>query len=225
MYNKSHCLPFGTSTFTCRQPLDLIYTDVRGPIPITSLDDYRYYVIFVNYFTKCIWFYPFKLKYDMLTIFPNFKLMMEKYFHLPIVTIYSDGGDEYEVLKQTFLTLEVQHLISPPHTPQLISTVEHHHCYIVEIGLTLLHQASLPLSLCLSNNSLPHLSLARPTPILQCLSPFEKLFSQSPNYLKLRVFGCLYYPYLCPYTKHKLEPCSTLCVSRLPHHSQLLSVF
>lgn len=43
-------------------------------------------------------------------------------------------------------------------------------------------------------------------------SPYQKLFAASPNYLKLRVYGCLCFPWLRPYTNHKLEDCSTPCV-------------
>lgn len=139
--------------------------------------------------------------------------MLEKYFHLPIVIVYSDGEGEYEAFKQTFLILKVQHLVSPPHIPQLINTVECRHCHIVEIGLILLHRASLLLSLWTFAFQITTYLINRlPLPILQFLSPFEKLFSQSPNYLKLHVFGCLCYSYLHPYTKHKLEPSSRPCV-------------
>ena len=51
-----------------------------------------------------------------------------------------------------------------------------------------------------------------PTPILGHQSPFEKLFKKRPNYTKLRVFGCLSYPWLRPYTSYKLDPHSPPCV-------------
>ena len=51
-----------------------------------------------------------------------------------------------------------------------------------------------------------------PTLTLHLSSPFDKLFESSPNYTKLRVFGCLYYPWLPPYSQHKLDSRSTSCV-------------
>jgi hypothetical protein len=50
-----------------------------------------------------------------------------------------------------------------------------------------------------------------PTSTLHNKSPFEKLFQQTPNYLKLKQFGCLCYPLTKPYNKHKLEPKATPC--------------
>lgn len=51
-----------------------------------------------------------------------------------------------------------------------------------------------------------------PTKVLSMDSPYIRLFGATPNYTKLRVFGCLCYPWLRPYTTNKLEPRSTPCV-------------
>ncbi|RVW19661.1 Retrovirus-related Pol polyprotein from transposon RE1 [Vitis vinifera] len=51
-----------------------------------------------------------------------------------------------------------------------------------------------------------------PTPTLNHISPYFKLFGTFPNYSKLRSFGCLCYPWLRPYTSHKLESRSSSCV-------------
>ena len=37
-------------------------------------------------------------------------------------------------------------------------------------------------------------------------SPFEFFFKKRPNYTNFQVFGCLCYPWLHPYTFHKLDP-------------------
>ena len=51
-----------------------------------------------------------------------------------------------------------------------------------------------------------------PTPTLHLQSPYFKLHGHTPNYLKLRSFGCLCYPWLRPYTSNKLDPRSSPCV-------------
>lgn len=43
-------------------------------------------------------------------------------------------------------------------------------------------------------------------------SPFTKLFAETPNYEKLRIFGCLCFPWLRPYNANKLENKSSPCV-------------
>ena len=211
--NKSHRLPFGVSSLQSREPLDLLYTDVWGPSPIRSMDGYSYYVIFVDHFTKYSWLFPLAHKSDVSSIFPKFKTMVEKFFKTSIRTIYSDGGTEYQSLKPLFANSGIQHLISPPYTPQHIASAERRHRHIVETGLTLLHRASLPLSLwSFAFKTAVYLINRLPTPILDHKSPFESLLHTRPNFLPLRIFGCLCYPWLRPYTTHKLDQRSKSCI-------------
>ena len=60
-----------------------------------------------------------------------------------------------------------------------------------------------------------------PTSHLDNQSPYQRLLRKSPNYNSLRIFGCLCYPWLKPYSKNKLESKSTPCVYlgfSLSHH-------
>ena len=50
------------------------------------------------------------------------------------------------------------------------------------------------------------------TQVLKMDYPFHKLFRIQPNYSKIRVYGCLCYPWLGLYTAHKMEDKSTPCI-------------
>lgn len=63
-----HKLPFTTSTLQSSQPLDIIFSDVWTS-PIISNDGFRYYVIFVDFFTRYTWLYPLKQKSYVFTVF------------------------------------------------------------------------------------------------------------------------------------------------------------
>ncbi|MDV3180574.1 MAG: hypothetical protein Q8829_02745, partial [Candidatus Phytoplasma australasiaticum] len=89
--NKSHKLPFGTNSLVSTAPLQLVYTDVWGPCEL-SVDKFRYYVIFVDHFSKYTWLYPMHKKSDVSILFPKFKSLVEKYFQLPLISLYSDNG-------------------------------------------------------------------------------------------------------------------------------------
>lgn len=51
-----------------------------------------------------------------------------------------------------------------------------------------------------------------PASSLSHKSPYYCLFNQPPNYLKLRSFGCLCYPWLRPYSSHKLDSRYRPCI-------------
>ena len=92
-----------------------------------------------------------------------------------------------EIYNPSIPTWFPQHSTSqnPPYTPQYNGSTKRWHRHIIETELTLLYQASIPLSYwsyafliatCLINKL--------PTPILSLVSPLEKLFSKQPNYHK-----------------------------------------
>jgi len=143
--NKSHELPFSTSTLVSTKPLQIIFSDVWTS-PVTSSNDFKYYVIFFNHFTKYLWFYPLTCKSEVLDVFQRYKSIVENYFNQRIVTLYSDNGGEYSALKAFLSKTGITHLTTPPHTPELNGYSERRHRHIVETGLALLTHASLPLS-------------------------------------------------------------------------------
>lgn len=51
-----------------------------------------------------------------------------------------------------------------------------------------------------------------PTDTLGFLSPWFRLYAQHPDLTHLKVFGCAFYPYLRPYTHHKLEHRTKECL-------------
>lgn len=199
-------------------PLQIIYSDVWTS-PIHFVDGYKYYVIFMDHFTHYIWLYPLKRKSDVVTIFPRFKALVENFFKKKIVTFYSDNGGEYIGLAKstglaTYLSINgISRLTSSPHTSEHNSFSECRHRHIVETCLSLLSKASLPLTFwSYAFSTATYLINRLPTPTLHMSSPYHKLFDSLPNYSKLRDFGCLCYPWLRPYSPHKLAYRSTPCV-------------
>jgi hypothetical protein len=210
---KSHKLPFSDHNLKSTRPLELIYSDVWGPAPIRSLDGFLYYVIFVDHFTKYVWLYPIKFKSDVHSIFIQFKSIVEKYFNLPIITLFSDNGGEFIKLKPFLTNHGITHLSSPPHTPELNGTAERRHRHIVETGRALLYHANLPPQFwSYAFTTATYLINRMPTPILNMKTPYQALFNQPPNYNHLHSFGCLCFPWLRPYTTNKLQNRSKPCI-------------
>ena len=82
----------------------------------------------------------------MYDVFVHFKALVENQFKHRIVTLYSDNGGEYQALDNFLSTNGISHLTTPPHTPEHNGLSERHHRHIVEIGLSLLTHASMPLT-------------------------------------------------------------------------------
>lgn len=91
--------------------------------------------------------------------------------------------------------------------------MERKHTHIVDIGLTLLSQASLPLSFWDDAFSTAFYLINRlPSTALNGVCPVTKLFNTIPDYNFLKVFGCRCYPCLRPYNTNKLSFRSSPCL-------------
>lgn len=157
--------------------------------------------------------YPLKQKSQVKEVFVAFKALVENRFQSRIRTLYSDNGGEFVALRSFLTAHGISHLTSPPHTPEHNGLAERKHRHVVETGLALLSHASLPRRFwTYAFAAAVYLINRMPTEVLNGFSPYPKLFQQSPNYLKLRVFGCLCYPWIRPYNTNKLESRSTTCV-------------
>ncbi|WZZ89829.1 hypothetical protein YC2023_118408 [Brassica napus] len=212
LLNKIHKLLFQTSTIISSKPLQYIFSDVWQS-PVTSSQNFKYYLLFVDHYTRYMWLYPLTAKSQVKDVFLSFKPLVETRFETKIQHLYSDNGGEYLDLRPYLSTHGITHLTSPPHTPEHNGISECKHRHIVETCLSLLSTATMPLTLCpLAFAADVFLINRLPTPTLSNQSPFQKLFHQNPNYSKLRTFGCLAYPLLRPYAQNKLETRLIQCV-------------
>jgi GAG-pre-integrase domain len=49
---KAHRLPFLSSSSSSTYPLEIVYSDVWDSAPLLSRNDFRYYIIFVDYYSR-----------------------------------------------------------------------------------------------------------------------------------------------------------------------------
>ena len=125
----------------------------------------------------------------------------------------SDNAMEHKGLTKFVQAQGVIQRFSCPHIHQQNGAAERKHRHIVEMGLTLLAEASLPLTYWgEAFTTAVQLINSLPTPLLNNLSPTEVLFGKKPPYNSFRVFGCLSFPFTRPYNKHKLDFKSLPCI-------------
>ena len=154
-----------------------------------------------------------KKKFDSFDIFTHFQSLVENYFNTKIKQFFTDNGGEYLKLRSHFSSSGITNLTSPPHTPEHNGYAERRHRHIVETGLALLSHANIPTTFWpYAFTTTAYLINHLLTSTLHNLSPFRCFFNKEPNYSKLKSFGCLCYPWLRPYSPHKLYPRSTPCV-------------
>lgn len=62
--SKSVKLPFFSSDVQFNFPLNKIHSDLLGPAPISSVQNFRFNVVFIDDYSLYSWVYPLKRKLD-----------------------------------------------------------------------------------------------------------------------------------------------------------------
>ena len=99
--------------------LEIVHSDVWGPSPITSLLGFNYYVIFVDDQTCFTWLFLLKHKSEVLSMFKNFKSMVETQHNSKFKILRTNNGSQYTNTEfQSFCFVNgILYQTSCPHTP------------------------------------------------------------------------------------------------------------
>jgi hypothetical protein len=123
--------------------------------------------------------------------FHEFQQLAERQLNKKILAIQSDWGGEYEHLNSFFSKIGIAHHVSCPHTHQQNGSAERKHRHIVEVGLSLMAQASIPLKFWdQAFLAATYLINRIPSRVIKNMTPLNKLFQQQVDYNSLHTFGC-----------------------------------
>ena len=79
-----HRLPLSKHEISSTSILQIVHTDVWGPVPLTSLFGYNFYVVFIDDYTRFTWFFLLKQKNDLFAVFKHFKNLVENQYSIKI---------------------------------------------------------------------------------------------------------------------------------------------
>lgn len=89
-----------TSEIFASAPLELIHCDIWGPSPNLSTMGYRYYIMFIDDYSRFHWIFPMKDRTESLIYFQHFKTVNENLFSTKIKWFQCDGA--FELVKGVF---------------------------------------------------------------------------------------------------------------------------
>jgi hypothetical protein len=211
---KQPALPFNNSESIVSVTFDLIHSDVWGPFPIPTVGGSRYFVIFVDDFSRYTWIYFMKNRSEVLTIYRDFAKMIQTQYSKAIKVFRSNNAREYR--KTDFFTI-LKHYgiifhISCVGTSQQNGQAERKIHHILDTVRAFTNAASTPVSFWGETTLTAVYTINQcPSPVVQNTTPYERLFDTAPNYSLLKVFGCVCFVLLHPHKRTKLQPRSQLC--------------
>ncbi|CAL1382291.1 unnamed protein product [Linum trigynum] len=82
-----------------KAPLELVHADLCGPITPTSFGKNKYFLLFIDDYSRKTWVYFLKQKSDTFEAFKKFKMMVENESGRYIKAMRSDRGGEFMLKK------------------------------------------------------------------------------------------------------------------------------
>jgi hypothetical protein len=118
---------------------------------------------------------------------------VERMFDRKIIALQSDWGGEYEKLNFFFTKIGIAHHVSCPHAHQQNGSAKRKHRHNVEVGLSLLARASMPLKFWdEAFLAATYLINRTPSKVIDYQTPLDRLYKTKPNYSSLRIFECAF---------------------------------
>jgi len=193
---KQARLPFYTDVKKERRtskPLQLVHTDICGPMETTSIGGSKYFILFIDDYSRKLSIYFLKYKNEALDTFKIYKAYMEKQTGHRILAIRSDNGREFinEDFRKFLQKEGIKHQSTVPYSPQQNGLAERSNRTVVEKARCLLIDANLSKEFWAEACSTAVYLINRsPAKSLQYKTPHEMWSKEKPDLKHLRIFGC-----------------------------------
>ena len=92
---KQPALPFNSNESISTDIFVLIHSDVWVPSPVSSIGGPRYFVVFVDDYSRYSWIFHMKHRSELLQVYSNFAKMVETQFSKRIKIFRFDNALEY----------------------------------------------------------------------------------------------------------------------------------
>jgi len=198
-----------------RDILELVHTDVCGPMQTKSLGGASYFLLFIDDCTRYTWVYFLRKKSDVFEYFKEFKNMAEKQTGKFIKILRSDQGGEYKL--GDFIKYCKDHGIvqqfTVPNTPQQNGVAERKNRTLVECARSMIKGKNLSNGFWAEAISTAvYLKNRSPTRYLSFMTPFQALYDSKPAVHHLRVFGSKAFAHIPKENRRKLDAKAIKCI-------------
>ena len=172
--------------------LEHVWADIKGPLLDKDILGYRYFVVFVDEFSRYTVELPLTHRGHLCNAYKLFEARAERLSGALVVNLHADGEFIGEDLRTHLRNKGIALLLTQPYAPQMNGIAERTIRTIIEHASSMLWAAKLPIGFWASAvkcavflmNRSPHSALEKQ------ITPYEAWFGKKPNLGFLKVFGC-----------------------------------
>lgn len=213
--SKSSRLAFPISVSRASRPFEIVHSDVWGPAKIVSFDGFRYYVTFIDDFSRNTFVYLLKFKHEVQKCFEDFHNLVKNHFSSNICILRSDNGTEFtsNVMQNYLSNQGILHQTSCVGTPQQNGIAERKNRDLLEKTRAIMLHANVPKRFWShAIQTAAYIINRLPSRVLNFKSPFEVLRGKTGGFEHLRVFGCVCFVHIQASHRGKLDARAAKCV-------------
>lgn len=213
---KQHRDPFPKkSSWRASQPLQLIHSDICGPITPESNSHKRYIITFIDDHSRKMWTYFLHAKSEAFAVFKTFKSMVEKETKNYICCLRTDRGGEFTSSEfNNFCSSNgIGRQLTAAYSPQQNGVAERRNRTLMNMVRCLLTAKEVPKVFWPEAvNWAVHVLNRCPTSAIQDKTPEEAWNGIKPSVEYFKVFGCIGHVHIPAVQRKKLDDKSFKCV-------------
>jgi transposase InsO family protein len=196
-------------------PFEVVHSDVWGPSNVTSLLGERWYVTFIDGFSKCTWLYLLKQKSEVLCAFENFYTLVCNQYNASVKIFRSDNGTLYINREfNNFLSSRgIIHQTTCVNTAEQNGVAERKNRHLLEVARSLMFMMNVPKFLWgEAVKTAAYLINRLPSRVLNYKTPIECLSGTNSFIVPPKVFGCTCFVHDYRNSVGKLDPRAVKCI-------------
>ena len=188
--------------------LEVVHSDICGPFEVQSLGGNKYFITFVDEFSRMLWVFLIKYKSEALEMFEKFKTAAERQSGKLLKILRTDGGGEYTSKEFEAFCVKhgISHEVTAPYTPQHNGLAERRNRTLLNMVRSMIKEKSLPQNFWGEAVTTAAYILNKcPTKRLKEKVPEEVWLGKRPAVSHLKVFGSLCFKHVPDQRRRKLE--------------------
>lgn len=212
---KSKRLPFKPSETRSTEILQLLHTDLMGPMETPSIGHAKYLLTVIDDYSRYVFVFFLKKKSEVMENLKDFKVFIENQTNQKIKAIRSDGGGEYtsKEMQNFCAKYGIQHQMTTAYTPEQNGVAERWNRTLTEKAKCLLFDADLPK--CFWAEAMNMAAFLKNRTISASLNdqyPYELFHNKKTEISDLRIFGTTVMVHKPKQLRRKLDPASSKMV-------------
>ena len=184
--------PFSAKGERSKEPLQLVHSDVCGPLSVQARGGYEYFVTFIDDYSRYGYVYLMHKKSETFGKFKEFMAEAEKQLGKSLRTLRSDRGGEYldTEFKDHLLEHGILSQLTAPGTPQQNGVAERRNRTLLDMVRSMMSYSSLPISFWgYALQTAVYILNVVPSKSIQ-KTPLELWNGHKPSLRHFRIWGC-----------------------------------